>query len=342
MPSPFDPTSQSHLPACHIKFPAEAEHRSAAFYLAAEEYVAQTFPCDDYLFSWQLGRTVVMGRNQVAHAEFDLDFCREEGIEVVRRKSGGGAIFADERNIMWSLITGEGAVEPLFSDYAQTVASALTKLGVNASVSGRNDILLENGGKVCGNAFYHLPHRNIVHATMLYDTDTRLMEGALTPSSQKMTSKGVKSVRSRVSLLKDFLPYGVSELRVRLTTLLTDREISLTADDVAAIEEIERGYHDPAYLYGSSSHSDVCYERYIPSCGTLHVDFRLQGTIIESVSLTGDFFEMADAKSAFQKAFVGCVFSPSSLKVAITDSHPERSIRGLSENDLQQLLQLEL
>ena len=112
---------EQHFPACFVELPSYTEHRRAPFYLAAEEYIAQTLPVDNYLFSWQLGPTVVMGRNQVAHQEVDLDFCRREGIDVVRRKSGGGAIFADSRNIMWSLITGEGAVEPLFVEYAEKV-----------------------------------------------------------------------------------------------------------------------------------------------------------------------------------------------------------------------------
>ena len=162
---------EQHFPACFVELPSYTEHRRAPFYLAAEEYIAQTLPVDNYLFSWQLGPTVVMGRNQVAHQEVDLDFCRREGIDVVRRKSGGGAIFADSRNIMWSLITGEGAVEPLFVEYAEKVARALNKLGADVELSGRNDIVLRDGGKICGNAFYHLPNRNIVHGTMLYDTN---------------------------------------------------------------------------------------------------------------------------------------------------------------------------
>ena len=88
-----------------------------------------------------------MGRNQVAHQEVDLDFCRREGIDVVRRKSGGGAIFADSRNIMWSLITGEGAVEPLFVEYAEKVARALNKLGADAALSRRTDTALRDGRK---------------------------------------------------------------------------------------------------------------------------------------------------------------------------------------------------
>ena len=148
-----------------------------------------------------------MGRHQIAHQEVDLDYCRAEGIDVVRRKSGGGAIFADEGNIMWSLIAEEGPVEPLFQAYAQRVAEALGQLGAEVKVTGRNDLTLAQGGKICGNAFYHLPHRNIIHGTMLYDTDPPRMQAALHPEEAKLTSKGVASVRSRIALLKDHLSF---------------------------------------------------------------------------------------------------------------------------------------
>lgn len=333
-------SSSSRFPACYVHLPDYTEGRSATFYLAAEEYIARALPEDNYLFSWQLNPTVVMGRNQVAHAEIDLDFCRREGIDIVRRKSGGGAIFADQRNIMWSLITGEGAVEPLFADYAQTVAAALTALSVPACVSGRNDIVLSGGGKVCGNAFYHLTDRNIVHGTMLYDTNARLMQGALHPDTSKLESKGVKSVRSRVSLLKDFLPFGVDELRRRLVDLLCDRSIQLGDDDVKEIEEIEKPYHDSDYLFGSSAHSDAAFEGRIEGCGTLALHFHLRGSVVENVRLTGDFFELANAAEAFRSAFVGKAFTKDSLAESVKANQPQRSIRNLSETDLLKLLEV--
>ena len=329
---------EQHFPACFVELPSYTEHRRAPFYLAAEEYIAQTLPVDNYLFSWQLGPTVVMGRNQVAHQEVDLDFCRREGIDVVRRKSGGGAIFADSRNIMWSLITGEGAVEPLFVEYAEEVARALNKLGADVELSGRNDIVLRDGGKICGNAFYHLPNRNIVHGTMLYDTNPRLMQGALHPDVSKLQAKGVKSVRSRVALLKDHLTFGVDELRVRLRHLLCDRSIELDDRAVKEIEQIEQDYYDPTYLYGQSALSDVCREARIEGCGTLALHFALRGTLIERVTLAGDFFELGLAQEIFNRTFAGKTFTPECLQQALLEHHPERTIRNLTTEALAKLL----
>lgn len=368
----IDSGENAFFPACYICLPPCTEGRSATFYLAAEEYVAAhcTFdsPTTAYLFTWQLRPTVVMGRNQVAHQEVDLDFCRRESIDVVRRKSGGGAIFADERNIMTSLVTGPGPVEPLFQAYAHAVSAALNSLGATTTVSGRNDILLtyeRDGetltGKICGNAFYHLtaPQKqgnyshpsqggagggsvgaNIVHGTMLYDTDPRLMQGALHPDLSKLQAAGVKSVRSRVALLKDVLPFGVDELRRQLRQRLTNRSICLTDDDVRQIEEIERGYTTDEYLYGRKADLSTVLKQRIEGVGTIELQLSLHNGSVERLHLTGDFFETGDepAEALFRRAFEGRAFTPSVIRERIAEVHPERAIRNLTAEALVALL----
>ena len=326
------------FPACFVEMPSSTEGKRAAFYLAAEEYIANHFPEDNYLFTWQVSPTVVMGRNQVAHLELDLDFCRQEGIDIIRRKSGGGSIFADRGNIMVSVITGKGAVEPLFEEYAQNVADCLCRLGAKVSVAGRNDIVLDAGGKICGNAFYHLKERNIVHGTMLYDTDFRLMSGALTPDKAKLKSKGVTSVKSRIALLKDELNMQVEEVRAALREKLTDRVLRLTEDDVQYIKAIEADYYDPIYLYGRSAKVDAVVQGHIPGCGTLALHFFLKGSQVERVEVKGDYFALGDVSEAFNAAFRGHEFTPLTLVDCVRTSHPETTIRGLRTETLTELL----
>ena len=244
---------QNIFPATYVEFQGETTRRSAAFYLAAEEFLAREMPADDYVFMWRLNPTCVYGRNQNPNVELDLDFCRLNGVDVVRRKSGGGTIFADENNIMISLVTRNGSVEDIFGQFSQTISAGLRSLGVPASVSGRNDIILDGGKKICGGAFYHLKERSIVHSTMLYDTNPLLMQGCLTPQRAKMQSKGVKSVESRIGLLKDYLSCGVEKLQEQLRYILTDRHIVLTPETIGRIEEIEKPYHVAEYLFPSTS-----------------------------------------------------------------------------------------
>ena len=329
---------QQSFPACFVELPTTTEGRRAAFYLAAEEYIAGHLPEDNYLFTWQLNPTAVMGRNQVAHQEINLDFCQSEGIDVIRRKSGGGCIFADRNNIMISLITGGGPVEPLFAEYAETVAKGLCRLGAEVMVSGRNDIVLKDGRKVCGNAFYHKAQRNIVHGTMLYDTDMRLMSGALCPDPLKLKSSGVTSVRSRIGLLKEHLACSVEELRKELRRILCNRSIKLDESQVRDIEKIEAGYYEPAYLFGQTSHAGIVCSGRIEGCGRLNLNFSLKGTLIESVQLTGDFLHESNAEAEFNDTFQGIAFTPGCIAEAIGRKHPERCIRHLEAEDLIRLI----
>lgn len=335
-----------HFPACFIELPPSTEGRRAAFYLAAEEWVAKHLPEDSYLFTWQLGRTVVMGRNQVAHQEVDLDFCKENNIDVIRRKSGGGAIFADEGNIMLSLITPSGKVETIFQEYASTEAAGLRSLGVDVEVHGRNDIILSGKGKICGNAFYHMADRNIVHGTMLYDTDPALMQGALYANPQKLKAKGVQSIRARVGLLRGVLktPDGITPseevtwLRGKLREILTDRSVRIGDDVLHEIEAIEKSYYEPSFLYGSSAADEITRSARVEGCGTLSLHFSLKGSIVRAVRLTGDFFEVADAQQAFSDAFCGVTFTERHLTEAIAKHHPERTIRNLNDAQLADII----
>lgn len=334
----FFPSRSRAFPACYLALPPSAEGRRAAFYLAAEEYVARTLPTDHYLFSWVLSPTVVMGRNQVAEQEVNLPFCRAHGIDIIRRKSGGGSIFADPHNIMLSLVAPGGAVEPLFAEYATAVAQALQGLGAPVEVAGRNDLVLRSGGKVCGNAFYHLPHRNIVHGTMLLETDLPTMAQALTPAPRAQQALGVKSVRSRVGALRDYLSMDVPTLRQALRERLTNRTVQLTDDDLQAIKAIEADYYDPLFLFGKRAVSGHTASRRIPACGRIALTFTTVAGRVETVALSGDYFDLGTAAEQFARAFTGAAFTREGLHTAAATHHPERAVRGLTAEVLGELL----
>lgn len=222
----------------------EIKERSLAFYLAMEEFVARKIEGDAF-FVWRVGSTVIIGRNQDLEAEVNLEYCRQNCVEVVRRRSGGGCVYSDKGNMMVSCVSCRGEVADIFERYLDSLVDCLKSLGTNASKSGRNDVMVGDR-KVSGNAFQMLPDRSIVHGTMLYDTDFDALETAIRPPVEKLERHGVASVRQRVMNLKECLEpsriASIEALEKYFIDYFTDGEVVLSAEDVAEIEEMEKAY----------------------------------------------------------------------------------------------------
>ena len=217
------------------------EVRRLSFYLALEEYVARQLAPADYFFMWQVEPSVIFGRNQLIENEVNQDFCRSHHIQMYRRKSGGGCVYADMDNVMLSYISDGYQVGLTFNRFVQMILLVLRKMGIEATGTSRNDILIGDR-KVCGTAFYQLPGRSIVHSTMLYDTNMDYMLHAITPSAEKLQEKGIQSVRQRITLLKDYTSRSLEEVKALIRDTLCDDELMLTLAQVAEIEKIEQTY----------------------------------------------------------------------------------------------------
>jgi lipoic acid synthetase/lipoate-protein ligase A len=153
------------------------------------------------LFTWVVAPTVIYGRHQQAEVEVNETYCREHGIRVVQRKSGGGCVYADEGNLMISMVTPDTHSEKVFSRFIGSVADVLRKHGLPVVTTAHNDIMVGDR-KVSGWACYTAPTGTIVHGTMLYDVDLEAMRHAITPTEQKLQKHGVASVRQRVQNLR--------------------------------------------------------------------------------------------------------------------------------------------
>ncbi len=218
------------------------EPRRLSFYLAMEEFVARHTDESDAFFMWQVEPSVIFGRNQVLENEVNVAYCREHGISLYRRKSGGGCVYADMDNLMLSFVTSEGNVNFAFNRFVTMVLLVLRKLGIAATGTSHNDIMIGDR-KVCGTACYHLEDRSIVHSTMLFDTNMDHMLNAITPSREKLEKKGIESVRQRITLLKDYTTLdSVEALKTLIRATLCEGERLLTASEVAQIEAIEATY----------------------------------------------------------------------------------------------------
>lgn len=219
----------------------DTKERRLSFYLAMEEFVARQLDEPDAFFMWQVAPSVIFGRNQVAVNEVNLDYCREHNIQVYRRRSGGGCVYADRDNVMLSFVSTGSDVGFAFNRFVNMVLLAFRKMGIEATGTSHNDILI-GGRKVCGTASYQVGRRSIVHSTLLYDTNMPHMLNAITPGPEKLQQKGIQSVRQRITLLKDHVTLTLEDVKTLIRETLCQGERLLTADDVTAIEAIEQRY----------------------------------------------------------------------------------------------------
>lgn len=334
----------------HISFPADTDtfHRRLPFFLATEEWAARYLPAGDYFFSWQVSPTVICGRNQEIDKEVNLGYCAAHGIDVVRRRSGGGCVFADRQNFMFSFITDSDHVTEVFAAYTAMIAAALRKIGIEAEASGRNDITI-GGKKVSGNAFYHLPGRSIAHGTMLYDFDPTQLANAITPSRAKLESKGVKSAPMRVtSLLREGIILSPAEFEKYMISEITDgNPYIVTPDDMRRIEEIEKAYYSPDFLRIHTDRSDA-YDSSIRHSGRTRIDglgeicieydLDPSDSTIHNFAITGDFFMHDDVDDRICTPLEGTPAEPTALHSRIEAIRPEATIPGLTPALLASLI----
>jgi len=231
----------------YILLPVSHTPRRLSFYLAMEEYVARHFS-DDCFFMWRVAPSVIFGRNQQLEQEVNVDYCREHHIQLYRRKSGGGCVYADQDNVMLSMVTSDEPIGLAFNRFVGMLLLVLRKLGVEAVGTSHNDVLIGDR-KVSGTACYMLPGRSIVHSTLLYDTQMEHMLHAITPNVQKLERKGIQSVRQRITLLKDYISLDIEQLMDFIRQTVCDDEYVLTADEVAAIERIEENYLKEEFIH---------------------------------------------------------------------------------------------
>lgn len=272
--------------------------------LALEEHVLrEKLAGDDCVLFYINAPAIIIGRNQNTIEEIDPDVVAARGITVVRRISGGGAVYHDLGNLNFSFMTP--AVSDRFNRYehfTRPVVAALRALGVPAELSGRNDILAE-GRKISGNAQFATPDRMFSHGTLLFDANLDDVTAALRPKPGKVESKGIKSIRSRVANIREFAsePVTVEELRERILEAIfgtRDRAriptLALTAADWGAIQAlVERKYGSWAWNYGENPSSNVQHARRFPA-GEIDARIDVQAGHIAALRLFGDFMGRRD------------------------------------------------
>lgn len=311
--------------------------RHLSFYLAMEEYVARHLNHgDDCFFMWQVNPSVIFGRNQLIEKEVNIDYCKNHHIEMYRRKSGGGCVYADMSNVMFSYITRDENVNFTFNRYINLLVLVLFKMGIDAKANGRNDILID-GKKVSGNAFYHIPGHSIVHGTILYDTNMENMVGSISPNNEKLISKGVESVRQRIALLKDYTNLTLDEFKAFTVQHLCNETLPLTEQDIMEIENLEKEYLTHEFIYGHNPRYSIIKKHRLEGVGEFEIRIELKNQIIKQINMMGDYFLVGDIDNRLLLPLRNVPYTKESVEKALPN-RVDDIILNLEKNDLIEMI----
>jgi len=267
--------------------------------LALEQFVFDSLDrSHSYFMLWQNHNSIIVGKHQNTMAEINTAFVNERNISVVRRLSGGGAVYHDLGNINFTFITDADKEETInFAAFCLPIKKALVSFGVPVEISGRNDMTVE-GKKISGNAQYIKQGRVMHHGTLLYDSDLEMLSGALNVTNDKIESKGIKSVKSRVTNIRPYMktdmPVGDfwTNLKQHFFTAFDMKEYNLSTEDKAEVEKLkENTYSQWKWNYGASPPYNIRKSHRIEKCGTVEIllDIEKDG-IIKNIVFYGDFF----------------------------------------------------
>lgn len=279
------------------------DNHDAYFNLASEEYLLKQKD-GYYFYLWINNPAVIVGTNQNALQEVNLSYTEANGIKVVRRLTGGGAVYHDAGNLCYTVIAPFNPNEDNYKKFTAPVIEYLNSIGVPATFSGRNDITVD-GKKISGNAQTVFKDRIMHHGTLLFDTDTSVLSAALNPSKLKMESKGIKSVRSRVANIKDYVKgdMSVEEFKEGLAQkfLKNCERYAFSATDIKNIEKlVAERYSRYEWNIGRSPKGKNRFEAKFPF-GIFTLTFDTENGIIENAEIYGDFFSLKDVNVFAQK-----------------------------------------
>ena len=321
----------------YILLPKPDTIHQLPFYFAVEEYVARHYTDDDYFMGWRVNPTVMLGRNQLIDNEVNTDYCKEHKIDIFRRKSGGGCIYADKGCIQFSYISRAVNANKAFADYMQRMADLLKGLKIDAQLSGRNDILIDET-KVSGCAFYQLSNRSVLHNSLLFDTQLDHLSNALTPAKEKLQSKGVASVRQRVTNVSTYTQLDILAFMDYVRQEMCGTEVlELTEEDMKEVAEIEKELSSDDFVYGKNPKYSLVRKHRFEGVGTLEAHIELKNNIIGSINMVGDYFLLGDIDHDFLSLLKGCEFTREAVEERLEDIDLSTIIRGLK---LRQFLRL--
>ncbi|MEN3776640.1 lipoate--protein ligase [Priestia megaterium] len=313
--------------------------------LAIEEYALKHLDINEtYLLFYINEPSIIIGKNQNTIEEINTKYVEDQQIHVVRRLSGGGAVYHDKGNLNFSFITkDDGNSFHNFKKFTEPVVEALKKLGVNAELSGRNDLMAE-GRKISGNAQFSTKGRMFSHGTLLFDSEIENIVSALKVKKDKIESKGIKSIRNRVANISEFLEQKVTveEFREMLLRYIFDgeeniTEYKLTEKDWETIHQISKErYQSWDWNYGKSPKFNLQHSHRFP-VGQIDVRLEVNKGKIDACTIYGDFFGVGDVQEV-QEKLTGVRYEKASIEQALEDIDIPHYFGNITKEEFVELI----
>lgn len=300
------------------------------FNMAFDQAVLEQGPAELVFYLWRNEPAVIIGRNQNAYAEVNLPFLEANGIALVRRITGGGAVYHDLGNLNYSIV---GPTRCFESERPAVIAEALRSMGIPAELGGRNDIFVD-GRKCSGYARRLWKDRTMIHGTLMFSVDLEQLVQALAVPGSKVSAAGVESVRSRVANLRDYVDMSMEQFTQKLHTLLSNGDTlchfgrAQQAEKSPLIDDTR--FRSWEWNYGKSPEASFSKTRKFP-CGTVTVSYSIVHGCLHNVRFSGDFIGSADV-SVLEKRLEGVPPSPDLLQDTQT------FFDGVSPDDLTAFL----
>lgn len=294
------------------------DNTDAYFNLASEEYLLKHTD-DYYIYLWVNDRAVIVGTNQNAIEEVNLAYTEKAGVKVVRRLTGGGTVYHDKGNLCYTIIAPYNVDEDNYKKFTAPVIEYLKSLGVNASFSGRNDIVIDDK-KISGNAQTVFENRIMHHGTILFNADTEELSKCLNPSKIKMQSKGIKSVRARITNVIEHLPRKMTIVEFKSglkEQFLKDCDLyEFTDEDKAEIQKlVDEKYSKYEWNIGRSPIGQNEFSAKF-DFGIFTLRFNTENGLISDAEIFGDFFEKKSVKG-LAKELNGIKFNKTDVEKAL-------------------------
>jgi len=313
--------------------------------LAIEEYALKHLDINEtYLLFYINEPSIIIGKNQNTIEEINTKYVEDQKIHVVRRLSGGGAVYHDKGNLNFSFITkDDGNSFHNFKKFTEPVVEALKKLGVNAELSGRNDLMAE-GRKISGNAQFSTKGRMFSHGTLLFDSEIENVVSALKVKKDKIESKGIKSIRNRVANISEFLEQKVTveEFREMLLRYIFEgeeniTEYKLTEKDWETIHQISKErYQSWDWNYGKSPKFNLQHSHRFP-VGQIDVRLEVNKGKIDACTIYGDFFGVGDVQEV-QEKLTGVRYEKASIEQALEDIDIPHYFGNITKEEFVELI----